>query len=59
MGLRPTHGNENATVRHRRINGLWRAFNRAVYLRIITSAHPPPESHSRADRVSETARYQG
>jgi hypothetical protein len=30
MGLRPTHGNENATVRHRRINGLWRAFNRAV-----------------------------
>jgi hypothetical protein len=31
MGLRPTHGDENATVRHRRINGLWRAFNRAVF----------------------------
>jgi hypothetical protein len=35
MGLRPTHGNENATVRHRRINGLWRAFNRAVLDTIV------------------------
>ncbi len=30
MGLRPTHGDESANVRCRRINGLWRAFNRAV-----------------------------
>jgi hypothetical protein len=29
MGLRPTHGDESANVRCRRINGLWRAFNRA------------------------------
>ncbi len=32
MGLRPTHGDESANVRCRRINGLWRAFNRAVKL---------------------------